>query len=224
MALREIKLVINDHNTPEEKEKLTKWERSDRLSLCDIKRTVYEHLISGFPEKENAKEYLTTIGEREYILRMVDVQTKLKFHNIDLDENFIVSHALNFLPIEFTQIKTAYNTFGDKWVVNNLITKCVADEEKLKKERIDLAFLVVDAKSHFGKNSWKNKKNTHNASHRHPEFRKYGNGQHHNVRGLKPVAFKKSFWCFWCKENGHKKTYCHAFKAWLYNKNKFRGV
>ena len=125
MALRETKPVINAESTPEEKEKLAKWEKANRLSLYAIKRTISEHLISGLPEKDNAKEYLTAIGERfqvsdnaesgylmkqltdmkydnnrgvrEFILRMVHVQTKLKSHNLDLNENFIVSHALNFL-------------------------------------------------------------------------------------------------------------------------------
>ncbi|KAI5434917.1 hypothetical protein KIW84_021658 [Lathyrus oleraceus] len=166
MALRKTKPVINDQSTPEEKEKIAKWERSDRLSLCAMKRTISEHLISGFPEKENAKKYLTAIGER---------------------------------------------------------FQCVAEEEKLKKERSDLALLTFHAKPHSGKNSWKNKKNTRNDSHRYPKFRKPGNGQHHNVEGPKHVSFMKSFGCFWCKENGHKKTGCHAFKAWLDNKNKSRG-
>lgn len=188
-----------------------------------MKRTIFEHLISGLPEKENAKEYLTAIGERfqvsdnveygclmkqltdmkydniegvkEFILKMVHVQTKLKSHDIDLNENFIVSHALNCLPVEFTQIKTSYNTFGDKWIVNNLITKCAAEEEKLKKERSDIALLTY-VKPHSGKNSWGNKKNTHSVSHRYSEFRKPGNGQHHNIGRPNPVAFKKSFWCF----------------------------
>lgn len=123
IGLRETKLVINDQSTPEEKEKLAKWERSDRLSLCVIKMTISKHLISRFPEKENVKEYLTAVGVRfqvynnteygyllkklmnmkydnnrgvrEFILKMVHVQTKLKSHDIDLDENSIVSHALN---------------------------------------------------------------------------------------------------------------------------------
>lgn len=64
MALRETKHVINDQSAHEEEEKLSKWERSDRLCLCVIKRTISGYLISGFPEKENAKEYLTAIGER----------------------------------------------------------------------------------------------------------------------------------------------------------------
>lgn len=96
-------------------------------------------------------------GVWEFIHRMVCVQTKRKTHNINLNENFIVSHALNCLPAEFTQIKIIYNTFGHKWIFNNLITKCIAEEEKLNKEISDLAFLTIHAKPHFGKNSWKNK-------------------------------------------------------------------
>lgn len=68
-----------------------------------------------------------------------------------------MSHALN-LPAEFTQIKTAYNIFVEKWTVNNLITKYVAEEEKLKKERSELALLTIYVKPHSGKNSWKIRK------------------------------------------------------------------
>ncbi|KAI5384190.1 hypothetical protein KIW84_071266 [Lathyrus oleraceus] len=155
---------------------------------------------------------------------MVHVKTKLKSHDIDLNENFIVSHALSYLSVDFTQIKTAYNTFDDKWNVNNLITKCVVEEEKLKKERSDLTILPVHAKPHSDKKSWKNKKNTYNALHRHPKFRKPGNGQHHNVGGHKPNDFKKFFLCFWCKEKRHKRIDCHALKSWLDNKNIYGGV
>lgn len=114
---------------------------------------------------------------------MVHVETKLKSHDIDLNENFIVSHALNCLPAELTQIKTAYNAFGDKWTVNNFITKCVVEEEKFKKEISDISFLTFHAKPHSSKNSWKNKKNTYNVSYRYSEFRKLGNGQNHNMGG-----------------------------------------
>lgn len=123
-------------------------------------------------------KYDNNWGVREFILKMVHVQTKLKSHDIDLNENFIVSHILNCLPAEFTQIKIAYNTFGDKWTVNNLITKYVAGEEKLKKKISDLVLLTFHAKPHSSKNSWVNNKNTHNASHGYPAFRKPGNGQH----------------------------------------------
>ncbi|XP_027362607.1 uncharacterized protein LOC113870213 [Abrus precatorius] len=140
LALRESKPTINADNTPEQKERLAQWERSDRLSLITIKRTVSEHLLSGLPEKGTAKEFLTALGERyqvsdnaesiclmkqltnmrydnvggvrEFIMKMVHVQTKLKSHHIDLNEEFIVEHALNCLSAYFTQIKTAHNTIG----------------------------------------------------------------------------------------------------------------
>jgi hypothetical protein len=46
--LREDKPVINANSTTEQKERLAKWEKADRLSLIAIKRTVFEHLLGGF--------------------------------------------------------------------------------------------------------------------------------------------------------------------------------
>ena len=90
-------------------------------------------------------------GVREFILKMVHIQTKLKSHNINLNEKFIVSHALNFLFADFSQIKTAHNTIGEKWTINDLITKCVVEKEKLKKEKSDIALLYVHTKPSSGK-------------------------------------------------------------------------
>ena len=179
MAICENKPVINAESTPDEKEKLAKWERSNRLSLVAIKRTISEHLLSGLSDTTNAKEFLTTLGERyqlsnnaesgyllkqltdmkydnvgvvrEFILKMIHIQTKLKDLDIELNAKFVVSHAINSLPVEFTQIKTAYNVFGSNWTINDLITKCVAEEEKLKKEKSDLALLTIHPKPHSGK-------------------------------------------------------------------------
>ena len=81
-------------------------------------------------------------GVREFIWKMVHIQTKLKAHDIDLDEKFLVPHVLNCLFVEFTQIKGLYNIFGEKWIITNLITKYVAKEEKLKKEKSNLALLT----------------------------------------------------------------------------------
>ena len=35
-----------------------KWQRSNRLSLISIKRSIVEHLLGGIPESNNAKEFL----------------------------------------------------------------------------------------------------------------------------------------------------------------------
>ena len=109
-------------------------------------------------------------------MKMVHIQTKVKSHQIDLNEKFIVKHALNSLLVDVTQIKTIDNTIGDKWTVNGLITKCVAEEEKLMKEKSDIALLSVHNKPIFCKGHWKNTKNASNASHRYQGSGKPGKG------------------------------------------------
>ena len=117
------------------KEYYARWEKSNRLSLIAMKRSIVEHLLSGLPEDNNAKKFLKAVrkrykvldkaeagnlmseltnmrydaamGVREFILRMVHTQTKLKAHNIDLSDHFILYHVLNVLPAEYSQIKTA---------------------------------------------------------------------------------------------------------------------
>jgi len=156
-------------------------------------------------------------------MKMVHIQTKLKSHQIDLNEKFIVKHDLNSLPTDFTQIKIAYNTIGKKWTVNNLIAKCVVEEEKLKKDKSDIALLSIHNKPIFGKRHWKNTKRASNASHRYQGSGKPSKDKHQDVGGPRPAIFNKGIWCFWCKEKGHKKSNCGKFKAWLENKQKSRG-
>ena len=78
-------------------------------------------------------------GVKEFIMKIVHFQNILKAHDIDLSKKFLVPHVLNCLHIVFAQI--VYNTFSEKWTINDLITKCVIKEEKLKKEKNDLALL-----------------------------------------------------------------------------------
>lgn len=40
---------------------------SNRLSLCAIKRSIYEHLIRRLLENENSKEYPSAVGERFHV-------------------------------------------------------------------------------------------------------------------------------------------------------------
>ena len=92
-----------------------KWERSNRLSLISFKRSIAEHLLVEIPESSNAKEFLVVVGNRyqisdnaearnfmdelmnmryndmtgarDYILKMVHLQTKLKAHDISIPDN-----------------------------------------------------------------------------------------------------------------------------------------
>ncbi|XP_062089379.1 uncharacterized protein LOC133795923 [Humulus lupulus] len=139
------------------------WEKSNHLSLIAMKRSILEHLLSGLPETTNAKEFLTNVGKlydtgendetgslmdeiqtikyyeskgaMDFILKIVNVQSKLKDRKIPLPNSYIIHHAFNALPTSFSLIKTAYNTYNQTWSINDLISKCVAEENKLTKEK-----------------------------------------------------------------------------------------
>ncbi|KAJ0081229.1 hypothetical protein Patl1_10844 [Pistacia atlantica] len=124
-----------------------------------MKRTIVDYLMSGLPETTNARVFLTVIslrfqvsnnaeagnlmsaltkarydsskGVREFILRIVDIQSKLRNHDIPINNNFVVNHTLNSLPMNFSYIKTMYIAQSRTLSMNDLITKCVAEEGKI---------------------------------------------------------------------------------------------
>lgn len=52
---------------------------------------------------------------REFILKIMGIQSKLENHNILLNDNYIIYYILNLLLIEFSQIKIVYNTIKRKF-------------------------------------------------------------------------------------------------------------
>ena len=131
MALREYEPPKpTSEGTEAERACYAKWERSNRLSLISIKRFIVEHLLRGIHKSNNAKEFLVVVENRyhvsdnaeagnfmdelmnmryndmtlvrDYILKMVHLQTKLKAHDIPIPDKFIVHQALNSLPSSFS--------------------------------------------------------------------------------------------------------------------------
>ncbi|KAG6468328.1 hypothetical protein ZIOFF_073004 [Zingiber officinale] len=65
LTIRELELVaITDTSYVSEKELYAKWDRSNRLSLLAIKRSIPEHLLTRLPETNNAKVLFEAIGQR----------------------------------------------------------------------------------------------------------------------------------------------------------------
>nr|CAN60060.1 hypothetical protein VITISV_038796 [Vitis vinifera] len=185
-----------------------KWEISNRLSLISIKRSIVDHLLGGIPESNNAKEFLVVVanryqtsdnaeaghfvdelmnmryddmkGVREYILKMVHLQTRLKALDIPIPDKFIVHQALNTLPFSFSQIKAAYNTLNQSWGVNDLITKCVAEEEKLKRENNESTHLVALGKPNNQKRVEKARKPNFHSHKKNKNFKKSGSEKQKN--------------------------------------------
>ena len=61
-------------------------------------------------------------------------------------ESFLVTFILKAFPNEYELFKISYNTQKEKWSINELLTMCVQEEERLKNEKLDSVFLVTHDK------------------------------------------------------------------------------
>ena len=69
---------------------------------------------------------------REYIMEMSHLASKLRSHKLDLSEDFLVYLVLISLPTQFNQFKVSYNCQKETWSLNELISHCVQEEERLR--------------------------------------------------------------------------------------------
>ena len=150
-------------------------------------------------------KYDGTAGVRDYVLRMVDLKTKLQALSVTIPDACIVHQALNTLPPDFGIIKTNYNSQDETWSVNDLIARVVAEEDKLKKEKEHLALYA--SSSHKKKNK-KFKSRTHKGT-------QETTGQSDNMGPNKTFLKNDGDRCFFCKKKGHMKKECAKFKAWM---------
>jgi hypothetical protein len=155
--------ALTDTSTPLEVTKHKRWERSNHLSLMFMKSHVTKGIRGSIPECKKATEFMRAVEEqfvsfdkvlastlmkklssktfdrsrsvREHIMEMRDMAAQLKSLEVDISESFLVHFILNSLPTEYTPFKISYNTHKDKWSVNELLTMCVQEEERLKHEK-----------------------------------------------------------------------------------------
>ena len=169
---------------------MTALEARNRISSNAEVGTLLQNLFN--------MKYACTAGVRDYVLRMVDLKTKLQALNVSIPDACIVHQALNTLPPYFGIIKTNYNSQDETWLVNNLIARVVAEEEKLKKEKEHMALYA--ASSHKKKNK-KFKSRTHKGT-------QETTGQSDNMGPKKTFLKNDGDRCFFCKKKGNMKKEC----------------
>ncbi|XP_058761088.1 uncharacterized protein LOC131634436 [Vicia villosa] len=131
LSLREERPIATDENPNEAK--IEKWDRSNRMCLMMIKRSIPEVIRGSIAESESAKKFLETIEQffakndkvetsttlsklismsykgkgniREYIMEMSLLASKLKALKLELPEDLIVHLVLISLPAHFGQFK-----------------------------------------------------------------------------------------------------------------------
>ena len=103
------------------------------------------------------------------------------------------------LPTQFSQFKVSYNCQKETWSLNELISHCVQEEERLKQEKIESAHLTGTSKDK-GKKRKKDKEVVEVP---------YQKKQHKE---------KRIDGCFFCGAVGHKKKQCTNYHAWCAKK------
>ncbi|XP_062025237.1 uncharacterized protein LOC133741324 [Rosa rugosa] len=143
------------------KDRYHQWHKHNRLTLVILKKFMTEAVRGSIPESEYAREYFKNVEEkfkvsdkaeignlmntlitmkfdgvgsvREYIMKGIDVAAKLKALNLNIEETFLVHLLLNSLPQQYSQMQSNYNTQKEKWTMNELISICVQEEDRIKK-------------------------------------------------------------------------------------------
>ncbi|XP_024156046.1 uncharacterized protein LOC112164034 [Rosa chinensis] len=140
-----------------------KWERSNRLSLLVMKRSMTEAVRGSIEDCEYAVDYLDAIGKkykesekaegvallskfnssqydgngniREHIMGVLELGAKLNSLDFGISKKVMVAHILNTLPPSFSQMTVSYNTQKESWTPDELISNCVQEEERLRREK-----------------------------------------------------------------------------------------
>jgi len=90
---------------------------------------------------------LTSVkGVHEHIMQMRDTVAQLKKIEVEISESFLVHYILKTLLYEYIPFKISYNTYKDKWSINELMTMCVQEEERLVMELGETAMLAMRGK------------------------------------------------------------------------------
>ncbi|XP_050920015.1 uncharacterized protein LOC127137610 [Lathyrus oleraceus] len=134
-------------------------------------------------------------------MKMHDISAQLKKLEVNMSDSFLVHYILNSLPSKYEPFKISYNTHKDKWSINELMTMCVQEEERLVMEQSESALPT----STRGKNrAFKTDKSQVNQK---GKFKIPPQGD-----------IKKEAKCYLCKKGGHMKKECPGFKEWLEKK------
>ncbi|KAK7276201.1 hypothetical protein RIF29_17337 [Crotalaria pallida] len=219
LALRDERPTdLTEQSSAEDKKNFEKWERSNRMSLMIMKRAIPETFRGTMSEETNAKMFLQEIEKRfaknekaetstllsklvsmkykgqgnirEYIMEMSHLASKLKALKLELSEDLLVHLILISLPTQFSQFKVSYNCQKDKWTLNELISHCVQEEDRLKQDKTESAHLATNSKD----KKRKRKKD--------------------NEAAAVATKHKKMDGCYFCKSKDHVKKNCPKYHAW----------
>ena len=127
---------------------------------------------------------------------MSHIASKLKALKLELSKELLVHLVLISLPIQFSQFEVSYNCQKDLWFLNELISHCVQEEERLKHEKAESAHLAITSKDKKNKKIKKDKDAADAALQKKQQKEQ-----------TKDV-------CYFCRAANHRKKHCANYHAW----------
>ncbi|XP_061997097.1 uncharacterized protein LOC133714851 [Rosa rugosa] len=138
-------------------------------------------------------------------MELIDLNSRLRDLDMGVKDSQVVHVALQSLPNTYSNLRTSYHAQESNWDLNKLISICVVEEERIRKEgRPATAVNLVEKPKWKKQNKLKAKKTT--------TTKVPGKPAEHKAE--KPFKFK----CYFCKKIGHMKRDCSGFKAWMIKK------
>ncbi|KAK2988363.1 hypothetical protein RJ640_003918 [Escallonia rubra] len=163
--------ALTTESSTEQKMAYEKWKRSNRISLIIMKGSITTVIREAIPDSNNAKMYISHIeeqfqcsskahattlitkmvtlkcsgssGVREHILQMNDMTSQLKGLDTKISEGFLVHFIMTSILAQFGPFKINYKMPKEKWKMNELISMCIQEEERLKSEQPDGAHIAI---------------------------------------------------------------------------------
>ena len=201
--------------------------RANRLSIMVMEKSISQSFKVSVSEEANAKTFFEAIGKRfqeskkaetgelmqslsnmrydgvsgikPYILKMQDIANRLSSLKITIDKSFLVHQALNSLPTKFGQLKSLYNAQSETWNVNQLISLCVQEGERIKREHGESVNLMQQFSHSKGVSSQASASNHKKGQFGKGSQQQNKNNKSHNAGGPKP-DIKKPNTCWFCKK------------------------
>ncbi|CAO2830741.1 unnamed protein product [Amaranthus hypochondriacus] len=131
-------------------------------------------------------------------MEMPHLASKLKTLNREISEDLIVYMVLISLPTCFNQFKVSYNCQKETWSLNELISHCVQEEERLKLEKTESIHLAFTSKS---------KRKT-------PQKKEATDKDSQKKQQKDKSTEVKNKGCFFCGNPNHRKNQCNNYHAW----------
>lgn len=93
-----------------------------------------------------SSRYDRASGVREYITKISHIVTKLNELKLNISDCFLVHYLVNTLPYQLETFRVSYNTRKDEWTIDDLVPMCEEEEHRQKKNKVEIAHLVIQNK------------------------------------------------------------------------------